>query len=144
MLFSSPSAQANNYEPDFKNLLPKLGAFCPYWRSLVACKDDEPGRAYKSAGKLRLVYATPSYEDNDDGVDVSNQYIGLAKIACEQGRNGFGPHPLRTAQPEEEAYDLHPIATFFPGDHGGTILSRNMEALREGARRLRVTRAKGK
>ena len=141
---SAPTEE--NCEEVFRKFLDNVDVFCPFWMQLQGrmTNDTLSARAYNSAGKCRIVYSTPSYPDNDDQVDVSDAYIWLSEFAREHGRDGFAPHNFRSYGPEEDAYLLHGIATYLPGDHGKTILTRNIEALREGVRRWRVKDAREK
>ena len=94
--------------------------------------------------KIRLVYDTIDKGNADDGLSTPHAYLALAELASKTGRTGFAPHYMGMNAQAEDAYLLQNICTYYPGTGNTTILTRNMEALREGARRWRVAEAEAR
>lgn len=132
--------QPDDY-PIYRELFKKIDIICPYKTTLKPGSADPFQKEWQAAGKIRLVYDTIDKGNADDGLSTPHAYLALAELASKTGRTGFAPHYMGMNAQAEDAYLLQNICTYYPGAGNTTILTRNMESLREGARRWRVAEA---
>ncbi len=126
--------------PVYRELFSKIDILCPYKTTLHPGSADPFQKEWQAAGKIRLVYDTIDKGNADDGLSTPSAYLALAELASKTGRTGFAPHTMCAAFMPEDAWLMFPVCTYYPGANGTTLLTRNMEALREGARRWRVAK----
>ncbi len=136
--------QPDDY-PVYRELFKKIDILCPYKTTLKPGSADPFQQEWQAAGKIRLVYDTIDKGNADDGLATPHAYLALAELASKTGRTGFAPHYMGMNSQAEDAYLVQGgVCTYYPGTGNTTILTRNMEALREGARRWRVAIAEAR
>lgn len=133
-----------------KDSLPTLLRMMDYWD--VSCpyrtqfgvsakdKDYEPYVAkLREVGKIRMLYGTLDIGSNEKLLWAPLEILRVAAEAERNNRNGWAFFSLIYGPPWDDVYtgNQDHAVSLYPGAHGRTLSTRNMEAVRESVQRWR-------
>ncbi|MDX9861303.1 MAG: hypothetical protein RBS99_10340 [Rhodospirillales bacterium] len=129
--------------PTLMRMMDYWDVSCPYRTQFGVATNDKDYEPYvaklRVAGRIRMLYGTLDIGSNEKLLWAPLEILRVAAEAEQNNRNGWAFFSLIYGPPWDDVYtgNQDHAVSLYPGAHGRTLGTRNMEAVRESVQRWR-------